>query len=610
MILVIDIETDALENPQNIWCVVAKDITSDKEYRFRDNGADRSLLRDMCHRCDYIVGHNFLAYDLPVLNDLWKLNVSYKKVVDTLVVGRTVMYSMKNGHSLKAWGERLGYPKDGFDDFTRWSHALEERCAIDVDITARIFDHFRRFIEDPAWKDSLRLEHDTVVALESTRKRGMYYDIEGAEELYLQLNRRLDALNDEMARAFPPRATKVREVTPRETKHGTLHRSDFRWLGTDPILDGYSPGCSFSVLDWNPFNPGSPSQVVERLTEAGWKPVEKTKSGKSWRVSEDNLATLPEDAPAACQHLVEWLLLSSRVRRLEEWRKVFNPATHRIHGKITHIGCWTQRCAHTAPNMGNVPSLNSKYQGEKLRQLAYEYGKSMRSLWRATPGYKLVGCDAEGIQLRLFAHYINDDAFTHALVAGNKEDGTDAHSLNAQALGEGVTRAQAKTFIYSFLLGAGVGKTAQVLGVSVGEAEERRAGFIARYPGLQQLRDETIPEDVRRGYFVGLDGRKVFIPHEKREGNTAGFVLGAYLQNGESTIMKWAMRKWMEEVEGSGARLVNFIHDEWQTEAYPQDADYVGQVQADSIVAATDHFQLNCPMAGEYVIGDNWYETH
>jgi len=262
--------------------------------------------------------------------------------------------------------------------------------------------------------------------------------------------------------------------------------------------------------------------------------------------------------------------------------------------------------------MGNVPSLATKYNGKDLADLAYEYGKAMRSLWRATPGLKLVGCDAEGIQLRLFAHYINDAAFTRALVEGNKEDGTDAHSLNASALGEGITRAQAKTFIYSFLLGAGVGKASTILGVSMGEAKERREGFIQRYPGLVELREERIPRDAARGYFLGLDGRKIHIPPKKREGNVAGFILGGYLQNGESVIMKHAMRHWRKELQDDDIpfALVNFVHDEWQTECPAHVAETVGKTQANAIAASTDWFNLKCPMAGAYDIGDNWYDTH
>ena len=111
---------------------------------------------------------------------------------------------------------------------------------------------------------------------------------------------------------------------------------------------------------------------------------------------------------------------------------------------------------------------------------------------------------------------------------------------------------------------------------------------------------------------AGIDGRRVVISEDKREGNVIGYVLGGYLQNGESTIMKWANIEWRKKLvqEGIYFRQLNFIHDEWQTEAKPEEAEMVGRVQSDSISSSTDHFGLHCPMAGDFRVGDNWYETH
>ena len=93
------------------------------------------------------------------------------------------------------------------------------------------------------------------------------------------------------------------------------------------------------------------------------------------------------------------------------------------------IGAWTGRMAHQTPNTANIPN-DLDTQGKKKL-----LGKEMRSLWRA-PRYRLfVGVDAEGIQLRVFAHYIDDPEFTEALVKGKKDDKTDPHSLNQRILG-------------------------------------------------------------------------------------------------------------------------------------------------------------------------------
>ena len=45
----------------------------------------------------------------------------------------------------------------------------------------------------------------------------------------------------------------------------------------------------------------------------------------------------------------------------------------------------------------------------------------MRALWGVPEDKLLVGVDADGIQLRVLAHYMNDKEFTEALVNGRKK---------------------------------------------------------------------------------------------------------------------------------------------------------------------------------------------
>ena len=52
------------------------------------------------------------------------------------------------------------------------------------------------------------------------------------------------------------------------------------------------------------------------------------------------------------------------------------------------------------------------------------------------------------------------------------------------------------------------------------------------------------------------------------------------------------------------------VHDEWQGEAVGHLADEVGILGVKAIVEAGKHFNLNCPLDGEYNVGDNWAETH
>jgi DNA polymerase-1 len=235
------------------------------------------------------------------------------------------------------------------------------------------------------------------------------------------------------------------------------------------------------------------------------------------------------------------------------------------------------------------------------------YGDEMRSLWKAPDGGYLVGVDADGIQLRILAHYMNDKDFIAALDKGRKEDGTDAHTLNMLALGPVCSsRDTAKTFIYAFLLGAGIGKVGEILSCSHDDARAAVDSFIAHYPGLRNLKDYRIPADADRGYFIGLDGRLVACDSQH-------LMLAGYLQNGEAVVMKTANLLWRNKLEEENIpyKQVNFVHDEWQVEVQSlTDATRAGTLMVQAIVDTGTILKLNCPLAGNAIIGRNWLETH
>ena len=58
------------------------------------------------------------------------------------------------------------------------------------------------------------------------------------------------------------------------------------------------------------------------------------------------------------------------------------------------------------------------------------------------------------------------------------------------------------------------------------------------------------------------------------------------------------------------AKFVANIHDEWQIQVKNSQAELVGQLGVESIEKAGKHFNMRCPLTGEYKIGGNWSETH
>src|SRR5258708_17923087 len=250
-----------------------------------------------------------------------------------------------------------------------------------------------------------------------------------------------------------------------------------------------------------------------------------------WKINENNLDTLPQTAPLSARSLAKRILLESRRRTLVEWTTLVD-GDQRIRGAFYGIGAWTHRMAHRNPNTANIPLEFDT--GGKRKLL----GKELRSLWCAPKNRLLIGVDAEGIQLRIFAHYINDPEFTRALVEGKKEDKSDPHSLNQRILGPVCTSRQAaKRYVYALLLGAGNGKLTEILGCSTADADAALQRLMDRYQGFTYVKTNIIPADARHDWFRGLASRKVrtlrATVSERRHRCMSG-----YLQNGEAIVMK------------------------------------------------------------------------
>lgn len=612
---IVDIETNHLTNPTRVWCIVAKDIDSGLVYRFSKETT--STFRDFSQRIDYWIGHNLIGYDLIWLDKLLDVRVNPDQVCDTLVLSHLLNYSLEGGHSLEAWGERLGIKKVGLNiDFSVYSDEIPRRCEVDVEINHKVYTYLMGKLDRPEFSKAIKTEHSMAFVCRKMQHDGFKFDIQGAHRIRDDLRKRIGVLDEQLMTAFPPKAVFLREITPRLTKHGTISRSNIPRDWKDfTILSADSP---FSLVDWQPFNPGSPTQIVERLNEAGWRPTDKTKGHieaekakdkqalakfrlTGWKVNEVNLSTLPDTAPPAAKKLVERLLLSGRERTLTEWIESYDPDDGRIHARFNSIGTWTHRMSHTNPNLGNVAAPKSiKYSGRELKDQATVLGKQMRALYTSTSkDWWLVGTDAVGIQLRIFAHYINDPKFTEALLEG------DPHSLNASILG--CTRDLAKTFIYAFLLGAGDAKIGEILGVGTRGGKQAKDGYVQSFPGLAKLRRQVIPSDARRGYFQSFDGRLVAC-------NSEHLMMAGYLQTGEACVMKHANLLWRRRADELGIvyRQVNFVHDEYQTEVKGsyETAARLGSIQRAAISAVGRQFKLNCPMAGDTKIGRTWYDTH
>ena len=632
-IAVVDIETDPIPST-TIWCIVAREVGSDKHLVWDASNFDDFI--KYSKTVDLWVAHNGIAFDIPVINRILGANLDVSKVVDTFIVSRTVNYSTYQTHSLDELGASVGTKKLHFDDFSAYTPEMLTYCKRDVDVTLKVYKRYEKYIWDKAWEQALRCEHDMAIICNDMQNNGFDFDRKGAERLLSSVRLNMTRLEKVFQEEWPPQLVVVNRLKYRIKADGELFSTVKKAMEIYPKTE--IVGNELLCYDYKSFNPGSTKDRVEKLWEAGWEPTEKTKThykfglqagvgkpwGKTiltdklykekqdhfafygWTVSEENLLTLPESASEAAKSLAEWLTLEGRRSSLVEWLGQCQ-SDGRIHGKFWHIGAWTGRMSHSSPNSANISSAFHGEPENAVEKVKAEYDGHIRALWRAAEDSYLVGTDAEGIQLRILAHYLKSDDYVHAIVEGNKEDETDIHNVNKRALGlDHLIRDDAKTFIYAHVLGAGLAKTARILKTNQGIAKGAVKDFQSRL-GLDVLRRGIIERDSRRGYFDGLDGRKVIQ-------NNSHLMLAGYLQNGEAVVMKHAnilWRKWADALK-INYKQVNFVHDEWQTECYDSldAAEQLGELQRRSIVEVGEALGVYCPLAGSTDIGRNWYDTH
>tara|TARA_R100000234_G_scaffold72761_2_gene44854 strand:- start:5557 stop:7515 length:1959 start_codon:yes stop_codon:yes gene_type:complete len=650
-IAVSDIETNGIE-ADKLWLCGGKDLATGEVYRFdnchEDDKAKAEAIK-WYQSLDLIVGHNFVQFDAPLLNKLLQPKlIDPKKIVDTLIVSRLVNYDIetpkgaKYPHSLQAWGIRLGKHKGDFHEFDLFSTEMVEYWYQDIEVTTSLYHHFYDIIWDVAWSNSLRTEHNVQIELVRTQYYGFHFDKTKAEYLLNSIKTKMSTLEEQFQIDFPPKLTEVNRIKYRLKKDGTematVTKAKEKYALTTVKEE------ELICEDWICFNPASAKDRIDVLWDAGWKPIDKTKTaigfarkkvgdpyGKSvaamtqefydqkkadldrygFTVSESNLNTLPQDAPTGAKALAQWLTLEGRRSSLVEWIGQCTEDS-RIHGRINNIGAWTGRCAHKDPNTANISSPFHGDAKTSVEEVKKQYDLHLRACWTVPSGSWLVGTDADGIQLRVLADYLwrhfDADMYAKSIIAGKKENQTDIHNLNKEALGvKGCTRDMAKTFIYAWLLGAGVVKTAQILKVNTKEAQAARTRFEMNIDGLYNLKNQFVPHVAEQGYFTGYDGRKVIVPNEHK-------TLAGILQNGEACLMKHSLLKWHDRArkDGIAFKMVGFIHDEYQVEVIgtKEDAEQLGKIQVQAMLETGQELGFKIPTPGSYDIGKNWAETH
>lgn len=438
-VAIVDIETDnLLLDATTVHCIGVKvNDEATEVYTSRPiSGSAGSLTScmDRLKGCDTVVFHNGIKFDIPAIRNLLGVDLWENCVIeDTLIMSQLAYPNMliidsnnrklppklKGSHSLKAWGYRLGNYKDQHEDWSKLSVEMVEYCRQDIEVT---YSLFIRLSDKNIPREALDLEYKFARVIQRQEEYGVLFDIKKAEELHVSLLNDKQEAETELRKVFTPLLLpKGRSKTPAKpfTRLGITTNGEHQPV----VLTEFNPSSRQHIAIW-----------FKRWY--GWESPVKTDKGND-KVDESVLKTL--DFPEA-KILSHYLNVNKLLGQLAEGDKAWLLQVRkdgRIHGSVNTLGAVSRRCTHSYPNMAQVPSVR-----------AFR-GKECRELFTVPEGRVIVGCDADALELRTLSHYMaryDGGKYGVAVDQGDKNSGTDIHSLNQKSAGL-PTRDDAKTFI-------------------------------------------------------------------------------------------------------------------------------------------------------------------
>ncbi|OCR88085.1 hypothetical protein CFT13S00388_02655 [Campylobacter fetus subsp. testudinum] len=330
-IAVFDIETedipDLVTNIKTIYCIAIKindEPTKCYTYRARPY-SDGNLLKALkiLNSCDLIIGHNIVKFDIPIISNL--LGKITAPIVDTLLDAKLVYpkdvlmsidYSIKDfpsslvgSYSLKAFGYRFNLNKIDYHDFSSLCEDMIVYCKRDVDLTYELYKHLSSHKYYPS-KQVREVEYEFARCIYDQQEYGFYFDIDKAYEYATKLKFKKMNIEHTLLKVFKPifvpdgepiTPAKVRNVKqyidmPMDTmrnlrefkiplkvaKNGRYKfppkSMKYKTAPYRVVLSNV--GGEYQKIKLQRFNPGSRSQVVDRLMkEFNWKPKNYTEKG-------------------------------------------------------------------------------------------------------------------------------------------------------------------------------------------------------------------------------------------------------------------------------------------------------------------------------------------
>ena len=327
---------------------------------------------------------------------------------------------------------------------------------------------------------------------------------------------------------------------------------------------------------------------------------------------EETFDALSDRVPAAAA-LGRLFMIQKRLGQLKGLQTAVQK-DGRIRGQIAHNGAVSGRCTHFKPNMTQYPAVDKPY------------GPEFRSLFCVDSGMVMLGFDAQGLELRGLAHFLaphDGGAYADACVTG------DPHTVNQHNAGL-ATRAEAKTFIYATIYGAGARKLGLIVGRGEAEGKALKETWVKNTTGATEF-FESIPRILlERGqafykensftgkkrlmlkpnaHLRGVDGRPLYIRALHSAPNTLIQSWGAVVMK-KTTVLLFQGASQKGWVLGKDWKCVLSVHDELQCEVKAEIADEFKATALACFNEAGVSLRLRVRIDGSAKAGATWAETH
>lgn len=667
MRLVYDIETNGLfHNLTTIHCIRAFDIDEGVMYRFDEFNEPIFRGIKLLNDATTLIGHNIINFDNPALLKISKkfnLKLAQAKSIDTIIESKFLFTNLMatdkyvrelpsklvGSHSLGAWGYRLGEYKGEYGKkikgeeeeayvarvWAKGSQEMYDYCEQDVMVNVKLYEALKtQKIKRGTPQRALDIEHQFATIISRQERQGVFLDVPKAialedvlrDEASKALDTLLDSYKPKWFTENPPEAQRTKfEYEGVEYPHVRISKTSRKKTITCPLTGkqlkttNVLAGSCYTTISLETFNPNSGNHITRWLTEDyGWTPSEFTKGSKEkypneptkWTPSTDGdtLETLTFDGVKELQH---YQMITKRLGQLADGDNALlkkYTKESRIHGRCDTLGAVTRRCTHSTPNLAQVPANRAPF------------GEEFRDLFTVPEGYKMIGCDGKGLELRVLAHYLysfDKGAYADVVLNG------DIHTKNMNDAGLS-SRDDAKTFIYAFLYGAGSMKLGEIV-LPNGSAEEKEAEgkrlinkFTSSNPAIKFLLTDIKRLAKDRKYVLDIDGNKLFIRSVHSSPNlvfqSCGAILMKYWLVEVDRVLQERGYENTDDVRHTDRKhdyeFVLNIHDEAQVEGKEEISDTISKIMVEAFPTIGDMLNMNIAIEGDSKVGASWKYTH